>query len=62
MTYVVTVGEAGSERGYHAVEEHRGDSAALRAARRRVCATYGRDGWWIVRDDYGREIGRGGRR
>jgi hypothetical protein len=59
--YIITVGEAGNEIGHDSSGDYMSDEHARAAALRKV-RDYRGDGWWAVRDDVGREIGRGGRR
>jgi hypothetical protein len=58
--YITVVGETGNEQGHVAEVSAANDAAAIRKAKRAVAAYRG-DGWWIVRDDSGREVARGGR-
>ena len=61
QSYKITVGEVGNEIGHTQTSEHVSDDAAIRKARRE-CAPYDGDGWWIVEDESGRPVARGGRR
>ena len=59
--YSITVGETGNEQGHTTTHRCMSDDHAIRAARRMV-APYRHDGWWIVRDEDGRDVASGGRK
>lgn len=58
--YTITVGEVGNEMGHPSAKWLMDDDEARADALRDV-ADYNGDGWWMVEDDRGQEIARGGR-
>lgn len=60
MQYIIIVGETGNEIGHPKTRELADDDAAIAYARRAV-SPYGQDGWYIVKDDRGQTVAKGGR-